>query len=180
MYITLGNDFFNICYLGSKQEFNNTLSNCEKGCILLGIDSQQEDKFAVVTIYTGTKHTDKLGIGLILEDHGLEPQILVLPFNKRLLIGYNALISCIDAEHGTKLFEIKLMSQFYSFIQLPNSLVIGIFENGVIAFNENGTTSWKYESDIVTHYEVTEDALFLEFLDCEPVIMNLKSGEVIE
>lgn len=175
MYLTFLNNFINIYATETKSELIQALNKCNNGIILLGNDAQQENDYLIIKVYSGYKYLDILGIGVISEGHGIYPQTLLLPSSKKIIIGYNREITAVDCNNGKELFTFKLCSLFHSFIHLDDK-ILAIYEIGVIAFNENGMQLWKYENEIITNYEIEDNYLKIEFIDDEPICLNLCDG----
>ncbi len=165
----------------NKQDMVNYLKNCFNDYILLGENPDQENEFYSLAILSGNSEGKKLGIGVCSQGHGLTPNVLFLPQEMRIILGFNFNVALIDIKRKEILSDVQLDSLFYKFLHIYElDLVIAIHEIGVIAFSESGDFKWKLNRDIITGSIITKNGLLLEFMDSPLVLLNLRDGKPLD
>jgi hypothetical protein len=149
---------------------------------LLFESPEQEQEFYSIVIqpnFIGTK-VGKRAIGICSEGQGISPELLPLPENHLLLVGFNDRVVGVNSESREVAFEHKLKSLFWSFAKIPSrSLILVFYEIGVKAITTDGQELWDYSRDLLTSAFTEGDALTLSFSDSPPTVLSLNTGQGI-
>ncbi|GIV96378.1 MAG: hypothetical protein KatS3mg057_1035 [Herpetosiphonaceae bacterium] len=160
-----------------KQSMMLFLTTCENGHLLFEEEYQQQ--FHSVTVFLDHSRSNRLGIGVCAEKHGLVPQLLLQPEHSRLVLGFNSVIVGIRVPVGELDFRLNLDSLFYSFWPLyDKNILLVIHEIGVLALSPSGQILWSFSRDVITKVDVIEDRIQLEFIDSPSINLNVVNGSV--
>lgn len=168
----------------SKEDLTRYLGEYKGGSLLIKEPSEHERKFYSATLrpdYLGKKG-EAFGIGVCSEGHGPLPQLLPLPEKRLLLFGVdNDLVSFdTDMRHVAFRLRLDISCIFRSFVQLKRHAVILVFhELGVTALSEDCQKLWDYSKDVLVDAELDGRQLKLQFMDAEPVALDIRNGRAI-
>jgi len=174
---------------GDKSAMLQFVHGSDGGGLILGDDSEQELEFYSASVHfnyaaqTETSQETPITswvIGLISEGHGVKPQLIALP-DRTLVFGLNHEVIGIGLESRKIVFRHRFDTLFHALFYLSRySTLIVRNEIGIVALDEIGQELWRYEKDVVTNCIIDESHLELHFMDTPPVVLDLKTGRVID
>lgn len=145
-----------------------------------GEDIDRPKEFFSVIIRPVDDRLEGIGVGICSLGIGLQPVIYLQEESNKLIIGYNSNVCGLNLNNGAMTFCYKLNSPFYDIVVLPIQYRILIqHEVGVVMLTEEGEILWKFDGDIITGLQHSENALELQFMDMPTVSLALDSGKPI-
>ncbi|WHX48235.1 hypothetical protein QNH46_19350 [Paenibacillus woosongensis] len=120
--------------------------------------------------------------GIAYYDCGIKPHIVVKDKNNKLFLGFEKNIICVDMSLDNIVFEKKLTSIFYEFIEVQSqNAVIAICELDIYVFNYEGKILWEMGlREVINEFYVIEDEkLCIVYDDGDELIFSITEGKVI-
>lgn len=157
-----------------EREWNEYLSRCESGRLILGEDSEGRASLYSLTVYLGSSG-QRLGIGVRAEAHGLTPTLLLNENVGDIWIGFNRAVVSVDVEQAKVRFRLRIESLFHRFLPIPDGVLV-LHETGVWALTTTGGTIWQHRTDLIANWKLHGEQLLLHFLDEPSVRIDVISG----
>lgn len=179
MHIAFREHLIEVSRWDSREQMVRYLrTDCAAGNILLGEDAELAVEFYTATLYLGSKET-RFGIGICSEGYGLTPQMLLLLESDMLMFGFNREVVAFSIVDMKVQFTVDLVAPFYRFLTIPGrSVILVLYEIGVIALSCDGRYLWQYDKDIITDYRIADDQLIIEMMDSPTVAIDLSTGTI--
>ncbi len=182
MELTLGSYFLRVHKWNSVEEKTQYLNKCDLGKLELDNIRSSKTLHFTVTVFVGER---KLGIGVDIDDVGLEPGLLLDLERINLIIGYDEAVTVIDLPSMNIVAHFDLDYMFYQFHSLHHLGFTDFFlvqsEVGIKAISYDGSVLWSYvASDIISSLTVSNHSIFIKFMDIpKTVILSLEDGREI-
>jgi hypothetical protein len=177
MLINFGMDSIFVESWPDKSELVNLIADCEIGGIILDEDVEEPARYYSVTISFGWSGFPRYCIGLCCEEYGVSPGLLLDASRGIIFIGLNQRVIHFEVGSRKILGSISLDSVFHRFIRLdPLNVILVFHEIGVAALGTNGNEIWRHSADLIEDVSLSADEIRLEFMDIEPVLIDLRSG----
>jgi len=169
--------FNEIISIETKDEMLISIGKCKLGCVLIGENAQQYNKFYCLKGYLLGDRSNCFSIGIISEGHGLAPECLVVGSKNVILVGSDKTVYVIDYLEKKISQSIPLDSLFYHFVSIVEfGIVLIVHETGIIAMNSNLKVIWVYSSDIICKHEIDGSLIKLSFFEDKPVELSIFDG----
>lgn len=163
---------YNLYEFESKSEFEKYIK--VNKITLLNKDCADQKKFYGVSSDT----RDSIFIGIVGEQHGIDPALQVVERENCILISIDEKIYCVGLENYKLIWMKEFNSLVFEIIKLPDTSILIICELGVVCLTYYGEKLWEHTSEVITDYELEENTLKL-FTDEEEYSLLLKNGSVI-
>lgn len=163
---------YNLYEFESKSEFEKYIK--VNKITLLNKDCADQKKFYGVSSDT----RDSIFIGIVGEQHGIDPALQVVERENCILISIDEKIYCVRLENYKLIWMKEFNSLVFEIIKLPDTSILILCELGVVCLTYHGEKLWEHTSEVITDYELEENTLKL-FTDEEEYSLLLKNGSVI-
>ncbi len=149
------------------------------GGLLIGESTEEEKEFYSATVIKElANEAEPLAIGICSEGHGVTPQLLTVPALRLCLFGVNCEVVAVDVEARHVAYSIDLGYSFRNMIHIPGkNLILAFHETGACAFREDGAVVWNFSKDVLEMAHLNDAKIYFEFMDSEPVMVDLTSGK---
>lgn len=162
----------------SKSELKEKLRNSNSPNLIIGEDSQVENRFYIFRGEINDGVSTIFEIGVISEGHGLQPECKFID-EKHICIGLNKEIHIVDSQDFSKHYKIILDSLFYEFISSDRKdRIIALHELGIICVSLDGVKLWEHSTEVINNFKIKNNTI--ELITDEFMITILEStGEII-
>lgn len=167
----MSSNIYEIKYYDSLDELCSK-SNINKSDILGNLE-EVNNIFESLTILD-----NKYTLGLAYYNNGIASQVVLCEDNSILFIGFGDRIVGFNFKNSKVIFEKKLASVFYDFIQ-SNKFIIVICELDILVFSNKGKLKWKVGfTDIISGFRLSGDKLYITCEDGDETVFNVDEGTV--
>lgn len=145
--------------------------------LILDFDEQYVDTYDVIKV----KNDEEFIIGLKYDNHGLEPNLLLIKNNNSVILTFEDEVVGIGLKNKDIKFRKTMNSIVYDMtVYWSCNLIAIIHEFGIFVLNENGETIWKMGTpDIVIDFKFNSDSVWIKCDDNYEIAFNIENGEVL-
>lgn len=180
MGIAFSEHYLRVQQWDSLSQMKTELSSCQLGAIVLGEEIEGVQLYYSISVFIGSEG-HRFGIGLCTDFHGLYPQLLALPESEALLIGFDRQVVSVDISLKQINAKIDLPVLFHRFVLLAKTGLILVFDEiGIVALDLRCNEKWRYERDVITSYQITDNILSLDFMDSHSIRIDVRSGACLQ
>lgn len=167
---------YNLFEADSKSEL---VELCDKKQLtILGLDTEGVRKYYLIEIQR--EETDA-SFGLLNAGHGIVPTIVLIENRDRALISSDNQVYFVNLMGSLDSRRVLLDSLVYDIreIHSDDMKIIVVCELEVRCLSVEGEFIWRYDSEIISDYQIFEDHLELIIND-KIVMIDIKDGRIIE
>ncbi len=178
MRVSLSSSVIDIRALKTDNEMMEYLRGCKRQIVL---GNPKECEHVISLAYSSgplTQDHIDLGVGILVTDTGFEPQVLVLEQAGLLIIGFGRELVAIDLAWARIRFRVDFETYFREMSYSERTGILAFEEIGVSAISLKGEKRWTFAKDVITGISLENDELRLDFMDSQPVIVNVESGTI--
>lgn len=178
MVVTIGSYRLECRQWADKAQLSQYLATRCRKYRLLGENIDTPQEFFSVTIQPVDPSLSITGIGICSMGIGLQPAIYLQAETRKLLIGFNFHMCGVDLHDNTLTYCHELNSPFYYFSPMPiQARILVQHEVGIVMLTQEGRILWKFDGDIITDLQYSDNRIDLQFMDAPPVGLALDSGK---
>lgn len=157
-------------------EFYNYLESCDAS-LLLSYNEDYSDTYDTITLHS----EERFSIGIKYDWHGLQPNILILPKNQKIVCSFENELVCVDCESKVVDFRHSLSSLIFSIIHVEQlNLIVVVHELGVFVINEKGQKIWGCGgTDIIQDYKLVDKYINIRCADGYEIAYSIVDGKAI-
>jgi predicted transport protein len=167
----------NFTVIDTKSELIESLARFKNNSLLIGQDSEVENKFTLIELYKDDISDSYFGIGIISES-SIKPEYLMVKSANKLFLGFNKEVNFFDIQKKENEIKIELGTRFSTFIEVENIILI-MFETGCLSVTQNGNEIWKIDKDVVEDFTIDGNLLELRFIDENFCKVSIKDGKIL-
>ena len=162
----------------SKSDLVDHLGGCDARTLVVGLDTEAPrayHSFFVASDY------GKREVGVITSGLGVDAAAVVIDGGRRVLVGHDAWVTCVDVEALAVLTRQRLGGVFFDFVAVDgDEEIVIIHELGALRVDGDGAVKWSVDTDVVE--DSTTDAngnLILNVADGLRLVVSLASGRIL-
>lgn len=176
MKITFGKKAISLQKFENEYEFCEYLDACDSS-LLLSYNEDYADTYDAITLHS----EENFSIGIKYDWHGLQPNLLILPKNQKIVCSFENEIVCVDCESKIVDFRHSLNSLIYSIINVEQlNLIVVIHELGIFVINEKGDKIWAGGgTDIIQDYKLTDKCINIRCADGYEITYSIADGSAV-